>query len=155
MLLTYRAKTISGGSIFIIPYLFLMLTASLKTFSWLILILTMCFGFVILFIALLRYDVTIEDSNIQIVTSLFSFHLTHRTYYARNMRKIKFKRVGWQSQGAIIYIAYGITLRLPHYLPQEAFEVLNHFSTTNNIQIIKTKDYKIIEKMIQHKKVAQ
>ena len=155
MLLTYRAKTISGGSFFFSFYFFFMLPALLKPFSWLILILSMCFGLVILFIALLRYDVTIEDSNIQIVTSLFSFHLTDRTYYARNMRKIKFKRVGWQSQGAIIYMDYGITLRLPHYLPQEAYEVLNHLSTTNNIQTNKTKDYKIIEKMIQHKKVAQ
>ena len=133
--MTFRAKTNPDMPSIVFLYLLINLTFSLQPFSWPLLIVIIGFGFILLIIALLRYNVTIEDTKIQVVTSLFSFQLTDRTYYARNMRKIKFKRVGWQSQGAIIYMDYGITLRLPHYLPQEAYEVLNHFSTTNNIQI--------------------
>lgn len=153
--MTYRAKTISGTPIYLFLYIFLTLTISLKPLSWPILIGTICFGLVMITIDLLPYDVIIEDTKIRVITSLFSFHLTDRSYYARNMRKIKFKRVGWQSQGAIIHMDYGITLRLPYYLPSEAYEVLEQFATANNIQVHKTKDYKIIEKMIQHKKAEQ
>mgnify|MGYP003455611936 CR=1 FL=1 len=153
--MTYRAKTISGLPIFFSFYFFFMLPVLLKPFSWPILIVTLSFGLVILIIALLRYDVIMEDTKIRVVTSLFSFQLTDRTYYARNMRKIIFKRLGWQAQKAIIHMDYGITLRLPHYLPPEAYEVLDNFASSNTIQTNKTKDYKIIEKMIQHKKAAQ
>lgn len=153
--MTYRTKTSPDLPISVFFHLLLTLTVSLQQFSWALLIVTIGFGLVILIIAMLRYDVTIEDTKIRVVTSLFTFQLTDKTYYARNMKKIKFKRVAWKSQRAIIQMGYAITFCLPHYSPAEAYEVLEQFADANNIQVIKTKDYKIIERMIQHKKGAQ
>ena len=153
--MTYRAKTNPDMPSIVFLYLLINLTVSLKPFSWPLLIVIIGFGFIFLIIALLRYNVTIEDTKIQVVTSLFSFQLTDRTYYARNMEKLKFKRVGFHSPAAFIHLNYGITVRLPHYSPPEAYEALEQFAIANNIQVYKTKDYKVVEKMIKHKKAAQ
>lgn len=153
--MTYRAKTIPDMPSTVFLFLLIYFTVFLKPFSWPLLIVIIGFGFVFIIIALLRYDVTIEDTKIRVVSSLFSFQLIDRTYYARNMEKLKFKRVGFQSPAAFIHLNYGITVRLPHYSPHEAYEALEQFATTNNIQVYKTKDYKVVEKMIKHKKAAQ
>ncbi len=153
--MTYRTKTTPDLPILLSFYLLLMLTNSLLSLPWTIFIVTIGFGLVILIMAMLRYEVTIEDTKIRVVSFLFSFQLIERTYYARNMKKIKFKRVGWQSQGATLHMDYAITFRLPHYSPAEAYEVLDQFAVANNIQVFKTNDYKIVEKMIKNKKTAQ
>ena len=150
--MTYRTKTIADIPVLTFFYLLLLL---IKPISWPLIIIIIGFGIIVIIMALLRYNVTIADTKIQVVTSLFSIQLTDRTYYARNMRKMKFKRVGWQSQAAIIQMDYAITFRLPHHSPAEAYEVLEQFATANNIQVYKTKDYKVVEKMIKLKKAAQ
>jgi hypothetical protein len=60
--------------------------------------------------------------------------------------RIKFKRFGWMTKGAIIQVKKGINIRVVHLSPDYLFADLIDFANANSISITKTKDYRMIEK---------
>ncbi len=60
--------------------------------------------------------------------------------------RIKFKRLGWMTKGAIIQVKKGFNIRVVHFSPDNIFVDLIDFANENSISISKTKDYRILEK---------
>ena len=59
---------------------------------------------------------------------------------------MKFVRVGWLSKGAIIQLEKGFNIRVTHYTPKTVIAELLDFADKEEIPILKTRDFVILEK---------
>ena len=94
-----------------------------------------------------RYEFEIEDHILRYRMKIFSFLLYQKQVNSQDVEAIHFKRTHWTTRLAVVKYQGGFNLRIMRFAPLDVFEHLVFFAESNHIEITKTKDYKILEKM--------
>lgn len=105
--------------------------------------------FLLLAIALasIKYKFKIHDDHFVYQILLFNKPIIKKGVFPDQINQIKFIRVGWSKKAAIIKVNKGINIRLAVLEPPKAYEHLIEFAEKQDITILKTKDYLILERM--------
>ena len=102
---------------------------------------------VLLFISLIiEYELKIEDSYLTYRISLFRINFYKKRITPKEIKRIKFVRVGWLSKGAIIQVEKGFNIRVTHFAPKTVIAELLDFAHEHDISMLKTRDFAILEK---------
>lgn len=103
----------------------------------------------ILFICIalfIKYSIIIEDDFLVYRITLFNKQIYKVIVYPNQIVKIKFKVVGWSTRCAVIKRRNGISVRLTKFLPSNLLEELTRIAVENEIPIVKSKDYQILDR---------
>lgn len=101
--------------------------------------------FLFLFTIFTRYKVKLGvDLTYEIF--VFRFRIYKRTLSSKQITQMKFKRVAWAKKGVVIKVRNGIGIRLFNFYPLTLYRELVQFALTHEIDVVKTKDYEILEK---------
>ena len=107
-------------------------------------------GLLALFCMLLsfvKYEFEIEEKTLRYRIKCLHFLLYEKLVNAQEVQAIQFKRAGWTTRLAIVKLHKGWNIRVMLFTPLEIFHQLKMFAKRNNIEISRTEDYKILEKM--------
>lgn len=141
----YNAKPQRG---FLLPIGFLMII--LVTTGWESIEVRVVGLFVLIVMALslfTKYVFTMNEEMLNYKISLFNIKIYEKKTYKSNIKKTIFKRAGWKTKVAIIKLKKGFPIRIALFTPTTIFEDLLAFCDKNAIQVEKSADYKILEKM--------
>ncbi|PZX02449.1 hypothetical protein C7437_11141 [Psychrobacillus insolitus] len=109
------------------------------------------FGLIVLIKAALslctKYLFTIEEDKLIYKIFLFNINIYEKKTKKSNIKRIIFKRAGWKTKLAVIKLEKGFPIRIALFTPTTIFEDLLTFCDKNDIQVEKTKDYRILENM--------
>ena len=94
----------------------------------------------------LDYKLKIDDSFLTYQISLFRVSLYKKRIAPEQIKRMKFVRVGWLSKGAIIQLEKGFNIRVTHYTPKTIIVELLDFADKEEIPVLKTRDFVILEK---------
>ena len=97
--------------------------------------------------AFVTYQVVINKHTIRYTIKLFGLKIYNKEIIHKEVAKITFKRIGWNSKLAVIKVRKGLSIRVGYFKPTDVYKGLIVFCEKNEIQYEKTKDYKTIEKM--------
>ena len=94
----------------------------------------------------IEYELKLDDDHLTYRMSLFRINFYKKRITPKQIKQIKFVRVGWLSKGAIIKVEKGFNIRVTHYTPKTVIAELLNFANKNEISILKTRDFVILEK---------
>lgn len=94
-----------------------------------------------------KYEIEINEHTLQYRIKLLNFLMYEKQVNAQDVQKIHFKRTGWTTPLAIVKLHKGWNIRIMLFSPLEVFHQMNMYAERNNIEMSRTKDYKILEKM--------
>jgi len=94
----------------------------------------------------LDYKLKIDDGFLTYQISLFRVNLYKKRIAPEQIKRMKFVRVGWLSKGAIIQLEKGFNIRVTHYTPKTIIAELLDFADKEEIPVLKTRDFVILEK---------
>ena len=94
----------------------------------------------------IQFEFTIGDSFLLDERLLFRKSLYKKRMDPKEIKQIKFTRIGWKRKGAIIQMEKGFSIHITHYTPDSAIAELMGFAHKYEIPIEKTRDFKILEK---------
>lgn len=69
-----------------------------------------------------------------------------KTIHSKQIKLIKLKRKGWMRKAATIHIRRGINLQIDQSIPDDVLPQLIIYANTNEVPLVKTKDYLILER---------
>jgi hypothetical protein len=141
--LVYNAKTQRGLLGF-----FLAITAtsiSIKDFSNGLIYFQIGLIVLILFSFFIQFKFKIVDGYLVYQILFFAIPIYKKVVSPKQIIRMKFKRVGWMTKGAIIQVKKGFNIRVVHFAPDNIFADLIDFANENSISISKTKDYRILD----------
>ena len=95
---------------------------------------------------MIRFKFTIHDGFLTYQVLLFKWPIYTKVIKPSHIMQIKFKRVNWVSQGAVIQLKKGLNVRIVHFVPDDVLDNLLLFADENGIEIDKTRDYLILER---------
>lgn len=142
--MVYNAKTQRG-----ILGFFLVITAtsiSIEDFSNRLLYFQVGLIVFILLSLFIQFKFKIDDGYLVYQILFLSMPIYKKEVSPNQINRIKFKRLGWMTKGAIIQVKKGFNIRVVHFSPDNIFVNLIDFANENSISISKTKDYRILEK---------
>ncbi|WP_066254348.1 hypothetical protein [Neobacillus drentensis] len=142
--MVYNAKTQRG-----ILGFFLVITAtsiSIKDFSNGMLYFQIGLIVFILLSLFIQFKFKIDDGYLVYQILFLAMPIYKKEVSPNQIIRIKFKRLGWMTKGAIIQVKKGFNIRVVHFSPDNIFVDLIDFANENSISISKTKDYRILEK---------
>ncbi|MFF2753041.1 hypothetical protein ACFVR1_04685 [Psychrobacillus sp. NPDC058041] len=93
------------------------------------------------------YEFEIKEDELNYKTLLFVFTVFQKKLYSADIYHVTFKRVGWATKGAIIRLHRGINIRIIQFNHKDVMSQLETFSLNNNVPVIKSKDYLVLEKL--------
>lgn len=94
----------------------------------------------------IHYECTIDSNHVSYKVLLFYWPLYKRVVSPDEMNQIKFKRVGWNTKGAIIKTKKGLPIRITHFTPEDVYTDLTNFAAEHNLSVYKTNDYLILDR---------
>lgn len=104
-------------------------------------------SFVRFFPFFLRYEFQIDKDTLTYRTYILRFKVYAKTVKPRNIKKIVFKRLSWKTKLAVVKVENGWNMRIALFNPPNVFKELETFAHEYDVDIQKTSDYKILEKM--------
>jgi len=102
---------------------------------------------IIVIAASIRYKFTIHNDHLMYEMTLFKRSILKKRVIPDEIKQIRFVRVDWAKKAAKIKLHKGLPIRLAVLQPVEAYDHLLAFSDKHEIQIVKTKDYLLLERM--------
>ncbi|WP_188653704.1 hypothetical protein [Pontibacillus salipaludis] len=144
----YRAKTQTFPLLLL---LFLMVSSVLSSsfrnsLSVEFLVFGILFCIFTFFTLFIHYECTIDSNYVSYRVLFFSWPLYKRTLSPNEIKQIKFKRVGWNTKGAIIKTKKGPQVRITHFTPEDVYTDLTNFAAAHNLSVYKTNDYLILDR---------
>lgn len=103
----------------------------------------------------IHYTVRVDCGMIHYQVVLFQWVLYRNIIAPEKIYRIRFKRCGWKQMGAVIEMKSGRRVRLLHFHSHELMEKLDTFATTYRVDIVKSKDYRLLEPREASKKRPQ
>lgn len=94
----------------------------------------------------IKYELKIDTGYLTYQMSLFSIKFYKKRITPKQIKRMKFVRVGWLSKGAIVQVEKGINIRVTHYTPKTVIAELLDFAHKHDVAILKTRDFLILEK---------
>ncbi|MDW4511038.1 diguanylate cyclase [Priestia megaterium] len=114
-----------------------------KAFDFLLLFAILCS-----FLSLcLRYEFQIEKDTLTYRTYILWFKVYAKTVKPMDIKRIVFKRLSWKTKLAVVKVENGWNMRIALFNPPNVFKELETFAHEYDVDIQKTSDYKILEKM--------
>lgn len=98
-------------------------------------------------LAFITYTLEIKKHQVSYVIQLFGLTIYRKEVVSTHIKKMIFKRIGWNSKLAIIKVHKGIPIRVALFKPETVYDDLIRFCEENAVPYHKTKDYTILEKM--------
>lgn len=95
----------------------------------------------------IRYSFEINTDQLLYRISLFGFILYEKKATQKTIKKVVFKRAGWRTKLALIKLNRGLPIRISLFQPTTIFSELITYCEKNNIDYVKTKEYKLLEKV--------
>lgn len=94
-----------------------------------------------------NYELEINEYMLRYRIKVFHFCIYEKQVDAQNIQAIHFKRAGWSTRLAVVKLHKGWNIRIMLFSPLEVFYQLEVYGERNNIEMSRTEDYKILEKM--------
>lgn len=69
---------------------------------------------------------------------------------SENIKKVKFGRIGWTTKNAVVKVRGGFNFSVAYFNSEQLIAELEVFALANNIEIVKTRDYLLLEKYYSH-----
>ena len=114
-----------------------------KAFDFLLLFAILCS-----FLSLcLRYEFQIDKDTLTYRTYILWFKVYAKTVKPMDIKRIVFKRLSWKTKLAVVKVENGWNMRIALFNPPNVFKKLEIFAHEYDVDIQKTSDYKILEKM--------
>jgi hypothetical protein len=114
-----------------------------KAFDFLLLFAILCS-----FLSLcLRYEFQIDKDTLTYRTYILWFKVYAKTVKPMDIKRIVFKRLSWKTKLAVVKVENGWNMRIALFNPPNVFKELETFAHEYDVDIQKTSDYKILEKM--------
>ena len=142
--MVYIAKTQRGAFVYVLLLMILLISRSDYSRGLLYIQITFCL--IILGSIFIKYKFEINKDSLTYEILFFKLPLYKKSIYPNQIIRIKFKRMGWYSKGAIIQVRKGFNIRIANFAPGDVFIDLINFANKNGISYSKTKDYCILEK---------
>ena len=111
----------------------------IRTFTIVLLLCIACLFFI-------KYSLKIEEDHLTYTISLLNRTIYQKNSFPSNIKRITFKRIGWKTKLAVIKLEKGLPIRVSLFTPTTIFDDLMNYCNENNIEVVKTKDYLILEK---------
>ncbi|MGP4108569.1 diguanylate cyclase [Virgibacillus sp. L01] len=136
--MTYKAKTqyVSGTILFLMALTFIAFNIYYLFFLLLIFLLNF-----------MSSQLTIDDEKITYKTYIFAVPIYKKEVAPVRITELKLKRVSWAKKCAVIKVIKGLNIRVINFHPETIYQDLIRYAKDNDVKVIKTKDYKILEKM--------
>lgn len=109
-------------------------------------ILQLVLAFIIGMALLVEYKVDINEGYLTYQIELFHLTLYKKVVHHRQIKGLKFKRIGWAQKCVMIKNEKGFPIKLANFNPNNIYQNLIDFATVYDIPISKTKDYMILER---------
>lgn len=91
---------------------------------------------ILCFISLfLKYELTLNQNTIHYQITIWGKQIYRSSVQEKDITFIRFKRVGWASEGAIIYLKRGIPIRIIRFSPDNVLENLKKYSFNHNLTV--------------------
>lgn len=136
-------------------------SAPRSVFIWLIflILLTSIFGYrfqvgiaiVTLAASLIQFHLQIDKNELEYKILLYKFTFYRKRLAPDKVAKIKFVRIGWTTKDAIIKPKQGLSFRVSHFYNETIIHRLEQFASENNVEVIKTRDYHLLERYYTQK----
>ncbi|WP_101842747.1 hypothetical protein [Halobacillus sp. Marseille-P3879] len=98
-------------------------------------------------LALIRFELEIRNDHIVYQIGFYKKSIINKKIEPAQIKQLKFTRVGWAKKAAIIKLHKGINIRLAGFDPEEVYDQLIQFGEQQDLTILKTKDYAVLERM--------
>ncbi|MEJ9226659.1 diguanylate cyclase [Priestia aryabhattai] len=95
----------------------------------------------------LRYEFQIDKDTLTYRTYILWFKVYANTVKAMDIKRIVFKRLSWKAKLAVVQVENGWNMRIALFNPPNVFKELERFAHEYDVDIQKTSDYKMLEKM--------
>lgn len=112
-----------------------------------LMILTILTALICVLMLFVKYEFEINEQTLLYRIQLFNYTIYVKRANAKDVQMIHFKRVSWNTRIAIVKLFKGWNMRIALFSSVDIFIELERYAERNNIEIKKTKDYKILEKM--------
>nr|WP_106782568.1 hypothetical protein [Lysinibacillus timonensis] len=103
------------------------------------------YSILILIALFIQYKVKIEKHSITYEVAVFQFPIYRRVVFPQEIKRLKFKRVGWAKKGSVIQTIAGLNVRIVNFNTDYVLKELEDFANEHGISTEKTKDYLILE----------
>jgi len=110
---------------------------------------------ILIVLACARVELTIEGEKLQFTVSLFGRVIYKRTIHPNAILLMKFRREDWAQKAITIKMKKGPALRFSNVNRDEFFADMICYARQYEIPILKTNDYKIIERMRERRRKNQ
>jgi len=94
----------------------------------------------------IEYKVDINEGYLTYQIELFHVTLYKKVVHYQQIKRLKFKRIGWAQKCVMIKNEKGFPIKLANFNPNNIYQDLIDFAAVYDIPITKTKDYLILEK---------
>lgn len=112
-----------------------------------LMILTILTALICVLMLFVKYEFEINEQTLLYRIQLFNYTIYVKRANAKDVQMIHFKRVSWNTRIAIVKLFKGWNMRIALFSSVDIFIELERYAERNNIEIKKTKDCKILEKM--------
>lgn len=112
-----------------------------------LMILTILTALICVLMLFVKYEFGINEQTLLYRIQLFNYTIYVKRANAKDVQMIHFKRVSWNTRIAIVKLFKGWNMRIALFSSVDIFIELERYAERNNIEIKKTKDCKILEKM--------
>lgn len=112
-----------------------------------LMILTILTALICVLMLFVKYEFEINEQTLLYRIQLFNYTIYVKRANAKDVQMIHFKRVSWNTRIAIVKLFKGWNMRIALFNSVDVFIELERYAERNNIEIKKTKDCKILEKM--------
>jgi hypothetical protein len=137
-----RAKRrVLGSLLFLVLILF-----KVEEFPQGLQILQLVLAFIIAMALLVEYKVEINEGYLTYQIQLFNLTVYKKVVHHQNIKRMKFKRIGWAQKCVMIKSEKGFPIKIANFNPNIIYQDLIDFATVYDIPISKTKDYLILER---------
>lgn len=100
---------------------------------------------------LLQFHLRIDKNQLEYKISLYKFTFYRKKLAPEQIDKIKFVRIGWTTKDAVIKPKQGLNFRVSHFYNEPIIYNLEEFASENNIEVVKTRDFRILERYYTQK----
>ena len=93
------------------------------------------------------YEFEIKEEVLHYNTYVFGYRVYQKTAAPSDIEKIVMKRVNWKTRLAIVKLKKSWSMRIALFQPANVFEEIEAFADRHGVQVQKTADYRLLEKM--------
>lgn len=94
-------------------------------------------------LARITYSCWIKKGSITYEVRIFGLKMYAKRIDVTDIKKVVFKRTGWQSKSAIIQRHKGFSIRVASFKPQTIYQDIIAFCDTHEVQYVLTDSYKL------------